>query len=267
MIKIGIIGMGIRGKMFASTITENAYAEIAAVSEYNETVLKEATDTFHVPVYQDYHKMIDEVEMDGIVVSTPDFLHKDAVIYAANKGIDILCEKPFSTSVKECGEMIEAIRKNHVKCMVAFENRWNSPVVAAKNTIDGGAVWTGVTDSTLGRGTTDSSGIGVYGNLIDINTGVLNMYAGVTLQNNKLTGSGAGVSIESGTHPTWFAIDDGSGQIRVEIPTSITIDPTLLAGLHPYVSVTGISSCRLNRTLTVPMIRLRKASDLVILKI
>lgn len=140
MIRIGIIGMGIRGTMFADTIRENAYAEVTAVAEYNEASLKAATEKFPVPGYQDYRRMIDEVEMDGIIVSTPDFLHKDAVICAADKGIHILCEKPFSTSVRECEEMIEAIRKNKVKCMVAFENRWNSPIVAAKNAIDSGAV-------------------------------------------------------------------------------------------------------------------------------
>lgn len=140
MKKIGIIGMGIRGTMFADTINENMYAEVAAISEFNEASLNTAIEKYQVPGYQDYRKMIDEVPMDGIIVSTPDFLHKDAVIYAANKGIDILCEKPFSTSVKECGEMVEAIRKNKVKCMVAFENRWNSPIVAAKNTIESGAV-------------------------------------------------------------------------------------------------------------------------------
>jgi len=140
MIKIGIIGMGIRGTMFANTVNENPYAEIAAIAEYNEEALKKAEETFHVPAYQDYRSMIDEVEMDGIVVSTPDFLHRDAVVYAAAKGVHILCEKPFSTSVKECEEMVEAIHKNKVKCMVAFENRWNSPVVAAKNTLESGAV-------------------------------------------------------------------------------------------------------------------------------
>jgi predicted dehydrogenase len=140
MIKIGIIGMGIRGTMFADTIRENPYAEIAAVSEYNEETLQVAVDKYQVAGYQDYIKMMDEVEMDGVIVSTPDFLHKDAVVYAANKGIHILCEKPFSTSVAECEEMVAAIQKNKVKCLVAFENRWNSPVVAAKNNIDSGSV-------------------------------------------------------------------------------------------------------------------------------
>lgn len=140
MIRIGIIGMGIRGTMFADTINENAYAGIAAVAEYDEASMKAAAEKFQVPGYQDYRKMIDEIQMDGIIVSTPDFLHKDAVIHAADKGIHILCEKPFSTSVKECEEMVEAIRRNKVKCMVAFENRWSSPIAAAKNTIESGAV-------------------------------------------------------------------------------------------------------------------------------
>lgn len=140
MIKIGIIGMGIRGSMFADTIRENPYASIAAVAEHNDETLEAATGKYNVPGYKDSLKMMDEVDMDGVIVATPDFLHKEAVVYAANKGIHILCEKPFSTSVAECEEMVDAIQRNKVKCLVAFENRWNSPVVAAKNTIDSGAV-------------------------------------------------------------------------------------------------------------------------------
>ena len=87
MIKIGIIGMGIRGTMFADTIRENAFAEIVAVAEYNQETLQAAIENYQVAGYQDCFKMMDEVEMDGVIVSTPDFLHKDAVIYAANKGI------------------------------------------------------------------------------------------------------------------------------------------------------------------------------------
>jgi predicted dehydrogenase len=140
MIRIGIIGMGIRGTMYADTVRENSFAEVAAISEYNEDTLRAAMDKYGVPGYKDCFKMMDEAELDAVVVATPDFLHRDAVIYAADKGLDILCEKPFSTSVTECEEMVAAIEKNQVKCLVAFENRWNSPVVAAKNTIDNGGV-------------------------------------------------------------------------------------------------------------------------------
>ncbi len=140
MIKIGIIGMGIRGTMFANTINENPFSEVAAISEYDENTLSSVKEIYKVPAFTDYKKMMDEVDMDGVIIATPDFLHKDAVLYAANKGIHILCEKPFSTSVAECEEMVEAVKKNQIKCMVAFENRWNSPIVATKNNIDQGAI-------------------------------------------------------------------------------------------------------------------------------
>jgi predicted dehydrogenase len=142
MIRIGIIGMGIRGTMFADTIGQNQYAELAAFAEFNDATLEKAKNSYAVNAYKDYREMIDKEKMDAIFVSTPDFLHKDAVIYAAEKGLHILCEKPFSTSSAECEEMAAAIKKHGVKCLVAFENHWNLPFVSAKNEVESGAIGT-----------------------------------------------------------------------------------------------------------------------------
>ena len=136
MIKIGIIGMGIRGTMFADTIGQNHYAEVAAFSEYNDQVLEQVKASYPVPAYKDFKEMIDQEELDAVIVATPDFLHKEAVVYAADHGLHILCEKPFSTSSAECEEMVAAIQKNKVKCMVAFENHWNLPYVNAKQQME-----------------------------------------------------------------------------------------------------------------------------------
>lgn len=140
MIKIGIIGMGIRGTMFADTIAQNHFAELAAFSEYNDEVLEKVKSLYPVPAYKDFKDMIEKENMDAVIVATPDFLHKEAVIFAAEHGLAILCEKPFSTSVAECEEMAAAIKKNKVKCLLAFENHWNLPFVSAKNEIDAGAI-------------------------------------------------------------------------------------------------------------------------------
>ena len=98
MIRIGIIGMGIRGKLFAQTIAQNDYAEVAAVSDPNAATLKEVTEGFHVKGYERYQDMIDETRLDAVIVATPDFLHKASVLYAASRGLNLMVEKPFSTS-------------------------------------------------------------------------------------------------------------------------------------------------------------------------
>ena len=136
MVKVGIIGMGIRGNLYASTIKYNAYAEVKAVAEGNSARLKEATEQFGVPGYSDYSKMLDENDFDVVVVALPDHLHKDAVLKTVAKKCHVLIEKPLATSYEEAKIMVEGIRKAGVKALVGFENRWNPVMITAKEAID-----------------------------------------------------------------------------------------------------------------------------------
>ncbi len=139
MKKIGIIGMGIRGKMYANFIKQNSsVVEIGAVSEFNDETRKIVEEQFSVKAFKDYKEMLDTVELDAVIIALPDFLHKEAVLYAAKKKLDMMVEKPFSTSVDECREMVKAIEDNKVKCLIAFENRWSIPFINAKASIDNG---------------------------------------------------------------------------------------------------------------------------------
>ncbi|HLR02935.1 MAG TPA: Gfo/Idh/MocA family oxidoreductase [Virgibacillus sp.] len=138
MIKFGIIGMGLRGRMFADTIAQNPYAEVAAICDLNQTNLNENKENYGIKGYIDFEKMISETKLDGIIVTTPDYLHKSPVIKAAEKGIHIMVEKPFTTNINDALEMHQAIKTSKVKCLVAFENRWTSPFVEAKNAINNG---------------------------------------------------------------------------------------------------------------------------------
>jgi predicted dehydrogenase len=136
MIKVGIIGMGIRGNLYAKTIKHNAYAEVVAVAEGNKDRLSEATKTFGVPGYVDYATMLDEKQFDMVIVALPDHLHKEAVLRTVAKKCHVMIEKPLATSYAEATVMVDAIKKAGVKSLVGFENRWNPVFIAAKEAID-----------------------------------------------------------------------------------------------------------------------------------
>ena len=138
MIRFGIIGMGIRGKLFASTIKQSAYAEVAAVCDISEENAANARKSYNVNSYTDYHLMLDKEKLDAVIIATPDFLHRDAVTAAADKVKNIMIEKPLSTSVAECSLMCSVLKKNNVKCLIAFENRWSLPFISVKDRIDSG---------------------------------------------------------------------------------------------------------------------------------
>ncbi|HEW91272.1 MAG TPA: Gfo/Idh/MocA family oxidoreductase [Thermotogaceae bacterium] len=140
MVRLAIVGMGIRGKMYANAVLKHPNSTLECICDESLERLEESRERFNVKIYQDFSKMLEENEIDALIVSTPDFAHKDYVIEAANKKINILVEKPFSTSVEDAEEMKKAINENSVKCMVAFENRWNMPFVKAKQLAENGEI-------------------------------------------------------------------------------------------------------------------------------
>ena len=138
MIRVGIIGMGIRGNLYADTLKFNPYAEVTAFSEKDEGRLKEAASKCDVPHYSDFHEMLEKEQMQLVIVALPDHLHKDAVIMAAEKSLHLLIEKPLATSAEDAKQMVQAIKKAGIKALVGFENRWNPAFISAKEAIDAG---------------------------------------------------------------------------------------------------------------------------------
>ncbi|WP_010272749.1 Gfo/Idh/MocA family protein [Paenibacillus senegalensis] len=145
MIRFGIVGMGIRGSLYANTIEQNPYAEVTAISDVDPERLKQYGQQYKAKGYTQVDEMLREETLDAIIIATPDFLHKEPVLAAAAKGLHIMIEKPLATNVEEAEEMAEAVERAGTKCLIAFENRWNSPFVAAKEAIQRGELGSIVT--------------------------------------------------------------------------------------------------------------------------
>lgn len=140
MIRFGIVGMGIRGKLYAHTLAQSPYAQLVGVADSNAETLAGICTSEGVPGFGGYRELIDNAGLDAVIIATPDSQHKEAVLYAAGRGVHMLVEKPFSTSVAESDEMAATIAKRGVKCQVAFLNRWSQPIVTAKNNIAAGSI-------------------------------------------------------------------------------------------------------------------------------
>lgn len=51
---------------------------------------------------------------DAVIIAIMDRAHVEAVQIFADQGYDILCEKPIATSMHECVEIVEAVKRNNV---------------------------------------------------------------------------------------------------------------------------------------------------------
>jgi predicted dehydrogenase len=92
-------------------------------------------------VYEDYREMLDKEKPELVTIATPDFLHADPFIRAAESGArGIFCEKPLATSMDDANRMVDAARKSGAVVNIDFTRRWVPQYVAARVQVDEGRV-------------------------------------------------------------------------------------------------------------------------------
>ena len=106
MIRTAIVGMGIRGNLFAQGLQQNPGAALVSICDANPILQAEAGEKWAVPAFDDFEQMLEEQKPDAVLVCTPDFAHRDFVIAATQHGVHVMVEKPLATSEEEARQML-----------------------------------------------------------------------------------------------------------------------------------------------------------------
>ena len=142
MLRIGIVGCGLIGKKRAKVISEDPKCCLccaADVAIQNATVLKEfADDKFKT--YQDWRNMLENESLDIVIAATPNKFLKKIVLWAAQKKIHILCEKPLGRNAWESERMVKVAQENGVVLKTGFNHRYHPAIFKAYSLIADGAI-------------------------------------------------------------------------------------------------------------------------------
>lgn len=104
MVKYGIVGVGYFGAELARIMREQSDAQITVVydPENGETIAKE----LGCDAAASLDELVTREDVDCVMVATPNYLHKEPVIKAAQNGKNVFCEKPIALSFADCDEMV-----------------------------------------------------------------------------------------------------------------------------------------------------------------
>ena len=139
MIKMAIVGAGLWANEHARIFREMQGVECVAICDINrEKAEKFAADNAIPQVYYDHREMLAKSGCDAVSIVTPDFLHTQIAVDAANAGKHMLIEKPLATTREDVFAILEAAEKNKVRVMVDMHNRFSPPFNNAKYIVASG---------------------------------------------------------------------------------------------------------------------------------
>ena len=95
-----------------------------------------------VPTYlaADFERMLDEVSPDVCLVTSVDATHDDYICLALEKGVEVITEKPMTTTAAKCRRILDTIRATNGKVRVLFNYRFINWMTKVKELLVAGTI-------------------------------------------------------------------------------------------------------------------------------
>lgn len=124
--KVGIIGGGFGLSVQAPIINMHPKMEVSAVSTMIRHRLPEELLNWRNPPnhYKNWAEMLEMQEFDLLFVSSLPIYHFEMVKKALKKGINVVCEKPFTMNSNESKELLNLSKSCNAKVLIDFEWRY-----------------------------------------------------------------------------------------------------------------------------------------------
>lgn len=122
-VRFGIIGTGGMGSGHVNTIQKVEECILTAVCDVDPQAIKGHVEKLGIKGFTDYKELIDSGLVDAVIVATPHYFHPPISIYAMQKGLAVLSEKPMAVTVKSADEMIKTAKETGVPFTIMYQSR------------------------------------------------------------------------------------------------------------------------------------------------
>lgn len=140
MINFAIVGCGRIAKRHAELLGSGqiAGARLVAVCDTDPGRADAFATRYGVPGFVSLPDMLAHRGIDAVSVLTPSGMHAQHAILVAQSGRHVIVEKPMALTLEDADAMISAANHAGVRLFVVKQNRFNVPVVKAREALTAG---------------------------------------------------------------------------------------------------------------------------------
>jgi len=140
-IKVGIIGTGWIAEAHVQGYKDMPDVEIVAAADLipgKAKAFMEKMGLPHVRTYLSHKEMLDAEKLDAVSVCTYNATHAECAVYALEKGMNVMLEKPMCVTTEEAVNIIRAEKKSGKILSIGFQPRLDPNMQMIKKIVDSG---------------------------------------------------------------------------------------------------------------------------------
>jgi predicted dehydrogenase len=131
--RVGVVGVGYLGKFHAEKYAAMENGRLAGVADIDRSRAEDVAARLGCRACTDYRDLLGRV--DAVSVAVPTAVHFSVGLAFLNHGVDVLIEKPMTTTVEQADGLIHAAESNNRILQVGHLERFNPAVLALKDII------------------------------------------------------------------------------------------------------------------------------------
>lgn len=141
-IRCAILGYGRSGSTMHAGAVEalSDRFNLVALCDIDPDRQEQARERFDPTIYDDYHAMLRDEQLELVIVVTRSDQHCQMTIDCLEAGVDVLVTKPWATCLDEARRMVEAEKRTGRTIYPWLPARWGADYLELKKLVDDGAV-------------------------------------------------------------------------------------------------------------------------------
>lgn len=139
-VRVGVIGAGWWGTTaHIPAIKAHPAAELVAIQHRSPEKAERIARDFAVPqAYADPLAMLDSAALDAVVVSSTPNVHHAHAMASMERGVHVLCEKPFTLTARQAHELVSAAGQRGLQLLISCPWHFTPHGISARKLIIGG---------------------------------------------------------------------------------------------------------------------------------
>ncbi len=137
--RIALVGAGVIGKRHLLASLSLDEVELVGIAD-STPAAKTTADDNKVPLFESTEKLLQSIDVDGVIVATPTEHHLAPTLQSLEAGAHVLVEKPVMATLEECEQTIERTQTTGCHVLVGHQRRYYDRVNQARDIVQGGGL-------------------------------------------------------------------------------------------------------------------------------